>query len=401
MNTGRAAEYSRGRSGNEMKSQIKIGTVFGVELGLHYSWLVIALLIVFSVAGQFHAENANWSEALVWTTAILTGLLFFVCLFAHELSHAAVAKARGIPVHKITLFMLGGVAQIEKDATDAKTEFWMAFVGPVTSAVLGVILLALADVAGWTPKTAPATPGVALLVWLGYINLALAAFNMIPGFPLDGGRVLRAILWWAMGNVDRATRAATRVGQVIAVLFIGWGIFEFFEGAGLGGLWLAFIGWFLLQAASATYMQVRTGDLLGGLRVRDLMSTSYETVDPNTSLQELVHEKLMRTGQRCFLVTENGKVVGLITPNEIRAVDAKLWPFKQVKDVMRGEDKIHFVSPDMSAMEALETMAREDVNQLPVRSNGAIAGIVSRAHILQVLQSRSELSNVTDHPRAA
>ncbi len=384
-----------------MKSQIKIGTVFGVELGLHYSWLVIALLIVFSVAGQFHAENADWSEAVVWTTAILTGLLFFVCLFAHELSHAVVAKARGIPVHKITLFMLGGVAQIEKDATDAKTEFWMAFVGPVTSAVLGVILLALADVAGWTPKTAPATPGVALLVWLGYINLALAAFNMIPGFPLDGGRVLRAILWWAMGNVDRATRAATRVGQVIAVLFIGWGIFEFFEGAGLGGLWLAFIGWFLLQAASATYMQVRTGDLLGGLRVRDLMSTSYETVDPNTSLQELVHEKLMRTGQRCFLVTENGKVVGLITPNEIRGVDAKLWPFKQVKDVMRGEDQIHFVSLDMTAMEALETMAREDVNQLPVRSNGGIAGIVSRAHILQVLQSRSELSNVTDHPRAA
>ncbi len=384
-----------------MKSQIKIGTVFGVELGLHYSWLVIALLIVFSVAGQFHATNANWSEALVWSTAILTGLLFFACLFAHELSHAAVAKARGIPVHKITLFMLGGVAQIEKDATDAKTEFWMAFVGPVTSAVLGVILLALADVAGWTPKTAPATPGVALLVWLGYINLALAAFNMIPGFPLDGGRVLRAILWWAMGNVDRATRAATRVGQVVAVLFIGGGIFEFFEGAGLGGLWLAFIGWFLLQAASATYLQVRTGDLLGGLRVRDLMSTSYETVDPNTSLQELVHEKLMRSGQRCFLVTENGHVAGLITPNEIRAVDSKLWPFKQVKDVMRGEDQIHFVSPDMTAMEALETMAREDVNQLPVRSNGGIAGIVSRAHILQVLQSRSELSNVTDHSRAA
>ncbi len=384
-----------------MKSQIKIGTVFGVELGLHYSWLVIALLIAFSLASQFHATNPHWSETVIWMTAIITGLLFFACLFAHELSHALVAKARGIPIRKITLFMLGGVAQIEKDATDAKTEFWMAVVGPITSALLGFLLLALAYVSGWVPKTPPQTPGIALLVWLGYINFALAAFNMIPGFPLDGGRILRAILWWSMGDAERSTRAAARVGQVIAVLFIAYGVFEFFGGAGLGGIWLAFIGWFLLQAASATYLQVQTGKLLGGLRVKDLMSTDYETVAPNTSLQEFVNDRLMRTGQRCFLVMENGRLLGLVTANEVREVDRQHWPFKRVADVMHGVEKIHFVSPEMPALEVLETMAREDVNQIPVLSNGVISGIVSRAHILQVLQSRSELSDLTNLPRAA
>ncbi|MGA7292704.1 MAG: site-2 protease family protein [Terriglobales bacterium] len=384
-----------------MKSQIKIGTVFGVELGLHYSWLVIAFLISFSLASQFHAVNPDWSDTLVWTTAILTGALFFACLFAHELSHALVAKARGLPIHKITLFLLGGVAQIEREPADPKTEFWMAVVGPVTSAVLGFLLLGFADALGWVPKTSPVTPGTALLVWLGYINLALAAFNLIPGFPLDGGRILRAILWWSMGSVERSTRAAARVGQVIAVLFITFGIFEFFTGAGLGGIWLAFIGWFLLQAASATYMQLQTGTLLGGLQVKDLMSTDYGTVGPNMSLQEFVNEQLMRTGQRCFLVKENGQMLGLITSNEIRKVDPKSWPFTRVGDVMRENNEIHFVSPDMPALEALETMGRENVNQLPVRSNDGIAGIISRAHVLQVLQSRSELSDFTNLPRAA
>ncbi len=384
-----------------MKSQIKLGTIFGVELGLHYSWLVIALLITFSLASQFHATNRNWSEVVVWSTAILTGLLFFACLFAHELSHALVARARGLPIHKITLFLLGGVAQMEKDAADPKTEFWMAIAGPITSAVLGFILLAVAKLSEWTPGTAPLTPGIALLVWLGYINLALAAFNMIPGFPLDGGRVLRAILWWSMGNVERATRAAARVGQAIAVIFIGFGILRFFEGAGLGGLWLAFIGWFLLQAASATYLQVRTGSLLNGLRVKDLMSTDYESVSPNLSLQEFVNQHLMRTGRRCFLVMENGQMLGMITSNEVRGVDANRWLTVRVAEVMRPLNKIHFVSPEIPVLEALEIMSREDVHQLPVMSNGKVEGVITRAHVLQVVQSRAEISNVTNLPRAA
>jgi Zn-dependent protease/CBS domain-containing protein len=384
-----------------MKSQIKLGTVFGVELGLHYSWLVIALLITFSLVAQFHAANRDWSQAVVWATAILTGVLFFACLFAHELSHALVAQLRGIPIHKITLFLLGGVAQIEKEASDAKTEFWMAIVGPITSGVLGLILLSLAWAAGWVPRTQPATPGVALLLWLGYINLGLAAFNMIPGFPLDGGRVLHAILWWVTHDADRSTRAAARVGQAIAVLFIGFGIIEFFQGAGLGGLWLAFIGWFLLQAAGASYIQVRSRALLRGLRVKDVMSTDYETVDPSASLQEFVEQKLLPTGRRCFLVVRDHRPLGLITPSEVRAVEPQAWPYTSVQAVMRPADRIHFVSSEMPAMEALEIMGREDINQLPVRSDGRVEGIITRAHLLQVLRSRAELDAFTSMRRAA
>ena len=384
-----------------MKSQIKLGTVFGVELGLHYSWFVIALLITFSLVAQFHGVNRGWSEPVVWGVAILTGILFFACLFAHELSHAMVAKASGIPIHKITLFLLGGVAQIEKEASDAKTEFWMAIVGPITSGLLGFVLLALAWAAGWAPWTAPLTPITALLVWLGYINLALAAFNMIPGFPLDGGRVLHALLWWIMGDAERSTKAAARTGQVIAVLFIGYGIFEFFAGADLGGIWLAFIGWFLLQAAGATYLQVQTGSLLRGLRVKDLMSNDCGAINPEMTLQEFVHEQLLRTGARCFVVVENGRLLGLITPKEVRTVDPEAWGRTKIRDVMRRADTIHFVSQDMPAQEALEIMSREDVNQLPVLSNGKLEGMVTRAHILQVLRTRAEISRPAHLPRAA
>lgn len=384
-----------------MKSQIKLGTVFGVELGLHYSWLVIAVLIMFSLVAQFHAVNRAWSDALVWSTAVITSVLFFASLFAHELSHAVVAKTSGIPVHKITLFLLGGVAQIEKEASDASTEFWMALVGPVTSGVLGLILLALAWLLGWVPWGSAATPGTALLVWLGYINLGLAAFNMIPGFPLDGGRVLHAILWWAMDDAERSTRAAAFVGQIIAVLFIGFGILRFFQGAGLGGLWIAFIGWFLLQAAGASYMQVRARTLLHGLQARDVMSTDYESVAPNVSLQEFVHKRLLPSGRRCFLVMQESRLLGLITLREVRAVDAQAWPHTSVGEVMHSGTTIHTVSRNMPLAEALEIMAREDINQLPVVSNGIVEGIVTRANILQVVRSRAELRLPPSLPRTA
>lgn len=384
-----------------MKSQIKLGTVFGVELGLHYSWLVIAVLIMFSLVAQFHAVNRAWSEVLVWSTAALTSVLFFACLFAHELSHAVVAKARGIPVHKITLFLLGGVAQIEKEASDASTEFWIALVGPVTSGVLGLILLALAWLLAWVPTSSAATPGTALLVWLGYINIGLAVFNMIPGFPLDGGRVLHAILWWAIDDAERSTRAAAFVGQIIAVLFIGFGILRFFQGAGLGGLWIAFIGWFLLQAAGASYMQVRARTLLHGLQAIDVMSTDYESVDPNMSLQEFVNKRLLPSGRRCFLVMQESRLLGLITLREVRAVDAQAWPHTSVGDVMHSGTEIHTVSRNMPLAEALEIMAREDINQLPVVSNGIVEGVVTRAHILQVVRSRAELRLPPILPRTA
>src|SRR5262245_34689753 len=204
-----------------MRPSIRLGRIFGVDIGLHYSWFIIALLILFSLAGHFQMNNPQWSPALVWTLAAITTLLFFGSIVAHELSHAAVANARGMPVNSITLFALGGVANMERESVDAESEFRMAIAGPITSVVIGLFFLGIAWMAGWRPAVGtPHTPLWAGFVWLGYINIALAVFNMIPGYPLDGGRVLRSIIWEINGNLVRATKIAAGVGLFIAVGFI-------------------------------------------------------------------------------------------------------------------------------------------------------------------------------------
>ncbi len=206
-------------------------------------------------------RTPGWGDGLILALAILTGLFFFVSLLLHELAHSLFARAHGIPIREITLFALGGVSQMEKNAVTAKTEFWMAFLGPLTSFGIGLICFAAKSVAGG--DTAPIG---AMLSWLAYINFALGGFNLIPGYPLDGGRILRALIWWKTGDVDRSTRLASKVGQVVGMLFIAWGVFQFFGGAGLGGLWISFIGWFLLQAARESYLQVDFTRAYGGLR---------------------------------------------------------------------------------------------------------------------------------------
>lgn len=376
-----------------MHATIRLGRILGIQIGLHYSWLIIAMLVAFSLAAQFRSTNPGWGDRTIWATAILTATLFFVAIVLHELSHAVVAKARGLPVRSITLFALGGVAEIEKDAGDAKTEFLIGIVGPFASTVIGVICLLLAWALGWDllDVTAPKSPLVAMLMWLGVINIGLAIFNLIPGFPLDGGRVLRAIMWWVTGDAERSTRAASWVGQLVAFGFIVIGIFRFFGGAGFGGLWLAFIGWFLLSAARTSYAQLAIAESLRGLRAVDVMTKDCPVVSGRTNLQTLVEGHLMRTGNRCFVVEEQGRITGLVTLHEIKAVPRNRWPFTTVDEVMRSLDQLQTVKPEASVMTALEMMGREDINQIPVVDDGQLQGIISRAHILRLLQTRAEL----------
>jgi Zn-dependent protease/predicted transcriptional regulator len=374
-----------------MKAHIKLGRIFGVAVGLHYSWIIIALLVSLSLRSQFAVDHPDWDASTTWTTAIITAVLFFVSILLHELSHAAVAKLRGIPVRAITLFALGGVAQIEKDAADAKSEFWMGIIGPITSIVIGVACLLLASLFGWSLAAEAPSPPAAMFMWLGFINLALAVFNMIPGFPLDGGRVLRAVVWWVTGDANRSTRIASRVGQLVALAFIMLGIWRFFSGAGFGGLWIAFIGWFLLDAARTSGAQVEISERLTGIRVGDVMAREFPIVDANSNLQTFVQEHLLPTGYRCFVVSEQGRPAGIITPHEVKAIDRARWPYTTVGDVMRSLESLRTVGPERPVAEALETMGREDVNQMPVVQHGNLAGIISRGHILRVLQTRAEL----------
>jgi Zn-dependent protease/predicted transcriptional regulator len=374
-----------------MRSSIRLGKVFGIEIGLHYSWFLIALLIVMSLGSQFQETHKDWGTNVIWALATLTAILFFVTLLAHEMSHALVARSRGLTTKAITLFALGGVAQIEKDPEDAKTEFLVGIVGPFSSAVIGLVLLAVAWALGWHLGASPATPLLAMLVWLGYINLTLAAFNMIPGYPLDGGRILRSILWMMSHDVVRATQMAANVGKGIALLFIALGIFRYFGGAGFGGLWIAFIGWFLLQAATASASSVAVTAGLKGVRVSDVMTSDCVMLDGNMNVEQFVESYLLRSGKRCFVVQQNGEVAGLVTSHEIKELDRARWPYTTLSDIMRPLDQLHTVAPTTSVMEALETMGRDDVNQLPVVSGNHLDGIITRANVVQFLHTRAEL----------
>jgi len=374
-----------------MRSQIKLGRIGGILIGLHYSWFIIALLIMFSLADHFRHVTPAWSPEVVWTAAVMTALLFFATLLLHALAHSVVAKTRGLRVRAITLFALGGVSQIESEAQDAKSEFWIAIAGPLTSILLGSAFLLLSRAAGWVPGSEPATPVVAVSLWLGYINLALAGFNMIPGYPLDGGRVLRAVAWWVTGNAEHSTKLAARVGQAVAFIFILLGLLRFFVGANFGGLWLAFIGWFLLDASRSSYIQVQLMAGLRGRRVADLMDRDCAAVESFLNLQHFVDEYLLRTGRRCFIVMQHNNLVGLITPHEVKTVDRDRWAQTSVQSVMRPLAQLRTVAPETSAVEALELMSREDINQVPVIANGHLEGIFSRGQVLRFLQTRIEL----------
>ena len=372
-----------------MRSNIKLGKISGIEIGLHYSWFVIAALIVFSLAERFHHMNPNWSSRQNWVAALITAVLFFVSLLLHELAHSLVAQARGLKVKAITLFALGGVSQIEDEATDPKTEFWVAIVGPIASLIIGLVCLTIAPGLGWRRSSQPVSAVSAVLFWLGYINVSLAVFNLIPGFPLDGGRVLRSIIWAITKNADRATRIAARVGQVVALLFILDGIWQYFSGAGFGGLWIAFIGWFLMDAAKSSYAQVEVNSALRGVRVADVMSRDCVTVNRGMSLQHFVDAYLLKTGQRCFAVEDQGRLVGIITPRDVGAVPREGWDKTTVREAMRPLQELQTVTPDTPVLDALKLVASNDVNQLPVVANGTLQGMISRSQLVQLLQVRS------------
>jgi Zn-dependent protease len=369
-----------------MHSQIKLGRIGGIEIGLHYSWFIIAFLIAFSLASNFQSAGPDWNHEVVWAAAIITAVVFFICLLVHELAHSLVAKAHGLRVRAITLFALGGVSQIESESPEAKTEFWIAIVGPVTSAVLGVVFLLLARWVGAPLGHKAVTPVAAVCQWLGYINLGLAAFNMIPGYPLDGGRVLRALLWWVTGSAERATRWASQVGQGMGLLFIVFGLFRFFVGENFGGLWLAFIGWFLLDAARSSYAQLNLMTSLRGRRVADVMESNCTTVPGYLSLRDFIDEYVLHSGSRCFLVAHDSQPVGIITPTEVRNVPREQWGQTSVQSVMQPLGNMHSVPPDMPASEALELIAREQLPELTVVADGKLLGVFSPTQVLRFLQ---------------
>ena len=369
----------------------RVGRLAGIDLRIHPSWLVIAFLVTYSLAEfQFPAQFRGWSTAAYWGVAVATALLFFASVLAHELSHALVARRFGLTVEGITLFIFGGATSIDSDSRTPREEALIAVAGPVTSILIGLALLGI-DLVVSQPQLA------ALLGWLGFINLMLGAFNLIPGFPMDGGRVLRAILWKVRGNRLAATRSAAVVGRLLAYLLIGLGVYLALRPGGtiFSGLWLALIGWFLSNAAEATVAQAGVESSLSGVRVRDAMDLSPPSVRPNEPVTELVQDRLLRGEDRSFLVRhEDGGLAGIVTLGDVRRLPRDDWAAARVTDIMTRHSDLATIRPDAPLADALRLIQEREVGQLPVveDEHGRDAvGLVTRRGILRLIDARMKL----------
>lgn len=371
------------------RSGIKIGRVFGIPIYLHLSWILIFGLITYSLVDEFGARYPQWSSRQLWSLGVLTSLLFFGSVLFHELSHSVVARQYRIPVASITLFFFGGIASITRDPERPGQEFLMAAAGPASSYVLAGAfwLLALA-----TPTDS--MPNV-LANWLAGTNALLATFNLLPGFPLDGGRVFRSIVWGITKNYSRSTRIASRVGQAIAYAMMAFGLYMAFAlHSSVNGVWFVFLGWFLLTAARQSYQQVEAQGALQGLRAADVMTSEMPTVGRDLSLDEYSRE-VSRTGRRAHMVVSDGKLAGLMRVEILQAVPREDWPSTSVQAVMIPREKLPWTAPDEPVLSVLERMRSANVDQLAVIREDNVVGLVTRDSILRVVQARTELGHVT------
>jgi Zn-dependent protease/CBS domain-containing protein len=371
-----------------MPGSFSIGKIAGIRVDINASWVIIFALLTVSLAVSILPTTApGYSAAAYWAVGILGSLLFFASVLVHELGHSVVARSRGLDVSSITLFIFGGVSNLQQEPHSPGEEFAVAVVGPALSLVIGVVCLVLGQALG------PAHSIVAaMLVYLGSTNLLLGIFNLIPGFPLDGGRVLRSIIWRVTGNLRTATRWASRIGQVIAYLFILFGVMEFFAGNLLGGIWFGFIGWFLLSAAQTANQQVMLESMLRGVTVRDVMAPPPYLIGADSTVQQLVDGYIFPYGLRSVPVTEGDRFAGLVTLQEIRSVPQEQWPTTRVGQVMVPVAKLLTVEPGRALSDALHDMAAHDVGQVPVVADGQLVGMLSRDRVLNALAVRRSLA---------
>ena len=371
-----------------LKEGIPIGRLFGISIRLHYSWFVIfALMIWLLSANYFPAVYPHWSTAISISAGIVTSLLFFLSLLAHELMHSLVAQHYGIKVRAITLFIFGGVSQITEEPHDARTEFRIAVAGPLTSIILGVIFWGL-----WYLLPPSLDVIAAVSFWLGWINILLALFNLVPGFPLDGGRVLRSVIWWRTGDLRKATRLASNIGRGIGFLIIFGGVWLVFTGDWFSGIWLGLIGWFLASAAASSYHQMVLQQALEGHVVSELVSADCVSVAPDLSIERLVNEYILPTGRRCFAVVREGITLGLVTLQEVKGVLRDMRSRVAVAQIMKPMDMLKQVTPNEDLSTVLNILTQENVNQVPVMVDGRMVGMVTRENLLGFIKQHDRKS---------
>jgi len=371
-----------------MISSIKIGKIFGIEIGVHWSWVFIFLLITYSFAEGLLSTDVyeGWSAGQRWSIAIIVAVVFFISILLHELSHSIVAKARGMEVKGITLFVFGGVSNLGREAESAGEEFQIAIVGPATSLLIGALFAIL-----WFALRPVSAEFAGIAAYLAFINAVIAAFNMLPGFPLDGGRVFRSIVWARNRNLLRATRTAARVGEGVAYLLMAGGAIQFFFNP-IGGVWMFLIGMFLRGASASSYEQMVLETALHDLSAGDVARTDYVTISPEMTVDHLVSE-LMLTGRgRAYPIMAGQELLGLITLTDVQRLEREKWPETSVYRAMTPVDKLHTASVKDPAVQIVQTMSQHDVNQIPVLDGRLLVGMVSRGDILRLIQVRREVA---------
>lgn len=369
----------------------RIASVRGIDIQVHWSWFVVFILLTWWLSeGFFREVHEGWSRETAWATSVVTTLLFFTSILLHELSHSLTARRLGLPVHSITLFIFGGVSALSEEPSSARQEFRVAIVGPLTSFVLAAIFGLLSAVALAVGRED--TPPAAVSEYLAFINVSVGIFNMLPGFPLDGGRVLRAGLWARTGDMLKATRWAAATGSFISFGLIAVGVISILAGSFVGGVWFVIIGWFLRNASESSYQQLLFRRTLEGTKVREVVNRSFVAAAPDVSLSQLVSDYVFGYSQRCTPVVVADDLLGLMTMSDLKRVPPEDWPTTSVFRAMTPREKLFTVSPDDDVTKALDIMAAHDIHQVPVLEGRTFLGFVTRSDVLRLIQIRAELS---------
>ena len=371
---------------------VRIARLFGIDINIHFSWILIFFLVVLNLADSFPQQFPQWSDQKGLVVAGITAFLFFGSVLGHELAHSLVARRFQMSVSSITLFLLGGVANLRKEPPSAKAEFFMAIAGPATSVAIGVLALGLAtliDPRAVALSNAEAVQAVAF--YLGTVNLYLAAFNMIPGFPLDGGRVLRSAIWAITGDRTKATTIAARGGQVVAVAFGAFVIYEVIVLHEASGLWLGLIAYFLWNAASSSLQQERITSVVGGAKVGPLMTTDFKSTPPGVMVGQVIRDFVLPMNLRAIPVVSGDRFIGLVTIGDLRKVDQARWAETAVEAVMTPASELLTVSPDDPLATALERFGTTELPLLPVVKDGHLVGVLYRESVIGYVRMQEML----------
>jgi len=369
-----------------MQANINLGRILGIPIGINASWFLIFGLVTLSLAtGYFPSNYPELPVITAWVFGALATILLFASVLAHELGHAILAIRNNIPVRQITLFIFGGVAQITKEPATPGAEFRIAIAGPLTSLVLAGFFATLSALDQFGPNTA--VP----FEWLARTNLILAVFNLIPGFPLDGGRIFRALIWHLNGSFEKATRVASSGGQVVAYGFIGFGLLTILQGNFIGGVWFGFIGWYLLNAAVASYRQVKLQQSLRGLPVTEVMRKDMPNVPSHISLQEFTNEFILGRQRTSFIVTDGEAVLGILAMQNLAGIPQKDWQYMTTAQAMVPLNDLQQFDSNMDLMEAVTALQEAEIQKAPIVSKGQIVGWLSQDDIFGYLHLKSEL----------